>query len=76
MEKRGLTLQTMSKKNYSKKENLDPRKWITQETVKGFADFVLDKNSDKETDNSFDHKEMCEYTRATSLKYCKPLSLY
>lgn len=70
MEKKALTLQAMIKKHYPKKENLDPRKWITQETVKGFADFVLDKNSDKETDNSFDNKEMCEYTRTISLKYC------
>lgn len=75
MEKRALTLQRTIKKHCPKKENLDPRKWMTQENMKGFADFVLDKNSDKETDDSFDSKEMCEYIRTTSLKYCERLRL-
>ncbi|KAK2837365.1 hypothetical protein Q5P01_014577 [Channa striata] len=48
----------MVKKRCPKKENMDPRKWMRQETVKGFADFILDRNSEKETDNSFDNKEM------------------
>jgi len=65
MEKRALALRVMIKKHYPKKENLDPRTWITEDTVKGFADFITNKHSDKETDNSFDNKEMCEYTRTT-----------
>lgn len=75
MQKGALALKTMIKKHCPKKENLDPRKWMSQGTVKGFADFVLDKNSDKDVDNSFDNKEMCEYSRTTSLKYCEALSL-
>ncbi|XP_076016012.1 uncharacterized protein ankdd1b [Genypterus blacodes] len=39
------------------KENLDPRKWIKPEMMKGFNDF-LNKNSDKEADLSFDNTEM------------------
>ncbi|XP_026198084.1 ankyrin repeat and death domain-containing protein 1B [Anabas testudineus] len=58
MQKGALALKTMIKKHCPKKENLDPRKWMSQGTVKGFADFVLDKNSDKDVDNSFDNKEM------------------
>ncbi|XP_071338846.1 ankyrin repeat and death domain-containing protein 1A isoform X2 [Trachinotus anak] len=58
MEKRASALRVMIKKHYPKKENLDPRTWITEDTVKGFADFITNKHSDKETDNSFDNKEM------------------
>ncbi|XP_073323352.1 uncharacterized protein ankdd1b [Pagrus major] len=57
MERRALALRAMVKKHCPKKENLDPRKWMRQETVRGFADFVLNKNSE-DTDNSFDNKEM------------------
>lgn len=59
MERRALALKAMVKKRIPKKENLDPRKWVRQETMRGFADFVLNKDSD-DTDNSFDNKEMCE----------------
>lgn len=55
----------MIKKHRPKTENLDPRKWMKQETMRGFADFILNKDSDKETDNSFDNKEMCEYAYTT-----------
>ncbi|XP_029017328.1 ankyrin repeat and death domain-containing protein 1A [Betta splendens] len=58
MEKKASTLKAAIKKHRPKKENLDPRKWMRQETVKGFADFLLDRNSDKDTDDSFDNKEM------------------
>ena len=61
MERRALALKAMVKKRFPKKENLDPRKWVRQETVRGFADFVLNKDSE-DTDNSFDNKEMCEYS--------------
>lgn len=44
------------------KKNLDSRGWVRQEIVKGFADFVLNKNSEKEADQSFDNEEMCKYT--------------
>ncbi|XP_023269221.1 ankyrin repeat and death domain-containing protein 1B-like isoform X2 [Seriola lalandi dorsalis] len=58
MERRALALREMIKKHCPTKENLDPRKWVTEETVRGFADFITNKHSDKETDNSFDNKEM------------------
>lgn len=57
MEKRALALREMIKK-----ENRDPRRWIKQGHVRGFADFMQSQQSDKE-DNSFDDKEMCEYGR-------------
>ncbi|XP_028271008.1 ankyrin repeat and death domain-containing protein 1B isoform X2 [Parambassis ranga] len=57
MDRRVLALRTTMKKNLTK-ENLDPRKWMRQEVVEGFADFIPNKDSDKETDNSFDDKEM------------------
>ncbi|XP_038560445.1 ankyrin repeat and death domain-containing protein 1B-like [Micropterus salmoides] len=47
----------MIKKHCPKKDNLDPRKWMRQETVRGFTDFILNKDLD-DTDNSFDNKEM------------------
>lgn len=47
-------------KELIRRENLDPRKWMRQEKVREFADFMLNKEKD---DNSFDHKEMCEYRR-------------
>lgn len=49
----------MVKKHCPKKEDLDPRKWMTRDKVKGFAD-LLHHNSDKDTDKSFDNNEMCE----------------
>ncbi|XP_032372062.1 ankyrin repeat and death domain-containing protein 1B isoform X2 [Etheostoma spectabile] len=58
MERRALALRTVIKKHRPKTENLDPRKWMRQETVRGFADFIMNKDSNKETDNSFDNKEM------------------
>ncbi|XP_040012311.1 ankyrin repeat and death domain-containing protein 1B [Xiphias gladius] len=58
MERRALALRAMIKKHSPKKENLDPRKWMREEAVRGFADFILNKHLDLETDNSFDNKEM------------------
>lgn len=43
-----------------KKENLDPRTWVRPEIVKGFTDFIRNKQTDKDTDRSFNNKEMCE----------------
>lgn len=63
MEKKAMALKRMIEKHSPKKENLDPRKWIRPETVRGFSDFALNKHSNKETDNSFDDVEMCEYPR-------------
>lgn len=63
MERRALALRAMVEKRCPKKEDLDPRKWMRQEAVRGFADFILNKHSDKDTDKSFDNKEMCEYSR-------------
>ncbi|XP_055017977.1 ankyrin repeat and death domain-containing protein 1B isoform X2 [Boleophthalmus pectinirostris] len=40
------------------KKTLDSQKWVGQDSVKAFTDFVLNKNSDKEPDQSFDNKEM------------------
>lgn len=58
MEKKALALKRIIEKHSPKKENLDPRKWIRPETVRGFSDFALNKHSNKETDNSFDDVEM------------------
>ncbi|XP_033946255.1 ankyrin repeat and death domain-containing protein 1B [Pseudochaenichthys georgianus] len=58
MERRALTLKAKIQKHHLKTENLDPRKWMTQETVDAFSDFILNKHSDRETDNSFDNQEM------------------
>ncbi|CAG5922549.1 unnamed protein product, partial [Menidia menidia] len=58
MERRALALKTMIKKRSPKTDNLDPRKWVRPETMRGFADFMLHKHSDKVKDNSFDNKEM------------------
>lgn len=58
MERRVVAWRTMIKE---KKENLDPQKWMQKETVRGFADFILNKYSEQEADSSYDNKEMCEY---------------
>lgn len=63
-----LALRAKIKKHCPKKETLDPRHWMRQETLRGFADFVMNKNSEEETDNTFDNKEMCEYTRIKGKK--------
>ncbi|XP_030274330.1 ankyrin repeat and death domain-containing protein 1B isoform X1 [Sparus aurata] len=70
MERRALALKAMVKKRIPKKENLDPRKWVRQETMRGFADFVLNKDSD-DTDNSFDNKEMLLDTEKQFLEAAK-----
>ncbi|GAA6222169.1 ankyrin repeat and death domain-containing protein 1B-like isoform X1 [Lates japonicus] len=58
MERRAVALRAMIKKHRPKKENLDPRTWMREETLRGFADFIRNKHSDKDTDTSFDTKEM------------------
>lgn len=63
MEKKALALKEMMKTHVPKRKNLDPRKWMTQVPVKAFADLALNKQPEDKMDNSFDNKEMCEYTR-------------
>ncbi|XP_076588052.1 uncharacterized protein ankdd1b [Chaetodon auriga] len=58
MERKAVAMRAMLKKHCPTKEDLDPRKWMRQETVRGFADFIMNKHSDKDTDNSFDNNEM------------------
>lgn len=58
MERRTTALREMVRKHCPKKENLDPRKWMRQESVRGFTDVILNKRSDQETDDGFDNKEM------------------
>ncbi|XP_026178406.1 ankyrin repeat and death domain-containing protein 1B [Mastacembelus armatus] len=55
MKRRALAFRDMIKKH---QENMDPRKLMRPEAVGGFADFMLNKQSEKEPDNSFDNKEM------------------
>lgn len=67
MERRSLALRAMIKKHRPKTENLDPRKWMREETVRGFTDFILNKHSDTDTDKSFDSNDMREYACKTNL---------
>lgn len=61
MEKKALALRKMVKKHCPKKEDLDPRKWVSLETRMGFADFIFNQHTNRDVDNSFDNKQMCEY---------------
>ncbi|XP_036954062.1 ankyrin repeat and death domain-containing protein 1B isoform X2 [Acanthopagrus latus] len=70
MERRALALKEMVEKRCPKKETLDPRKWVRQETMKGFVDFVLNRDSD-DTDSSFDSKEMLLYTEKQFMEAAK-----
>lgn len=54
-----MAVRAMMKKHCPKKEDMDPRKWMTRDKVKGFTD-LLHHHSDKDTDKSFDNNEMCE----------------
>lgn len=63
MSRRAVALKAMVRKHRPKREDLDPRKWMKGETVRGFADFILHQHSDRDTDDSFDNREMCEYVR-------------
>ncbi|XP_068166805.1 ankyrin repeat and death domain-containing protein 1A [Antennarius striatus] len=58
MERRALALKAMVRERIPKKEDLNPRKWMNREAVREFTDLVLNKNSDVDTDKSFDNKEM------------------
>ncbi|XP_019956603.1 ankyrin repeat and death domain-containing protein 1B [Paralichthys olivaceus] len=58
MERRALALRAVIKKYSPTKEKLDPRKWMREENVRAFSDFIRNKNSDIDTDRSFDNKEM------------------
>ncbi|XP_071755903.2 ankyrin repeat and death domain-containing protein 1A [Centroberyx gerrardi] len=71
MESGAVTLRERMKKHAPKKENLDPRTWVRPETVRGFTDFILHKHSDKETDNSFDNKEMLLETEKQYIEAAK-----
>ncbi|KAM8761185.1 ankyrin repeat and death domain-containing protein 1A [Acanthopagrus schlegelii] len=70
MERRALASKAMVKKRGPKKETLDPRKWVRKETMRGFADFVLNRDSD-DKDNSFDSKEMLLYTEKQFMEAAK-----
>ncbi|KAJ8380387.1 hypothetical protein SKAU_G00011650 [Synaphobranchus kaupii] len=41
-----------------KKDNLNPKTWLTAENLKGFRDFILQRETDTETDTSFDNVQM------------------
>ncbi|XP_075871211.1 ankyrin repeat and death domain-containing protein 1A isoform X2 [Nelusetta ayraudi] len=58
MERPSLGLREMVRRHRPKREDLDPRKWMKRENVKGFTDFITNQHSDRDTDNSFDNKEM------------------
>ncbi|XP_056275775.1 ankyrin repeat and death domain-containing protein 1B [Pseudoliparis swirei] len=58
MEKRAMDLKAMMKKHRPKTEDLDPRKWIKEETIMGFADFISNRQSDRVEDTSFDDSVM------------------
>ncbi|XP_074494302.1 uncharacterized protein ankdd1b [Sebastes fasciatus] len=57
MPRKAMALRAMIKKHRPKTEDLDPRKWMRQEKMRGFADLILNKRS-AETDDSFDNEEM------------------
>ncbi|XP_060893989.1 ankyrin repeat and death domain-containing protein 1B [Labrus mixtus] len=57
MEGRASALRSMIQKHRPKKEDLDPRSWMTQGT-KGFSELMQNKNMENDTDDSFDTKEM------------------
>ncbi|XP_062240628.1 ankyrin repeat and death domain-containing protein 1B [Platichthys flesus] len=58
MEGKASALRAVIKKHCPTKENLDPRTWMREEDVRAFSDFILNKNTDKDMDRSFDNKEM------------------
>ena len=72
MERKALALRAVIKKHCPTKENLDPRKWMREDNVRAFSDFIQNKNLDKDTDKSFDNKEMCEYKRARNILSLTP----
>ncbi|CAN9513308.1 unnamed protein product [Ophioblennius macclurei] len=57
MQKRTLALREKVKSHSPPMENLDPRKWIKQETVDWFAEFLFNRTMSTEVDKSFDNKE-------------------
>lgn len=61
MEKKALALRAMVKKHRPKKDDLDPRKWLSPETRMGFADFMFNQHTNRDVDNGFDNNQMCEY---------------
>lgn len=63
MEQKALALRSMVKKHLPTTEDINPRNWMKHENVREFADFILNKNMDIDTDDSFDNKEMGEYAR-------------
>lgn len=66
MEERVLALKNrIIKHPLLKRENLNPKAWINSEHVKGFTDFVLQKEPEADTD--FDHVEMCKYIHTLTL---------
>lgn len=60
MEGASLGLREMIRNHRPRREDLDPRKWVNRERLKGFTGRITSQPSDKDTDDSFDNKEMCE----------------
>lgn len=58
MERSTLGFREMMRRHRPKREDLNPRKWMKHENMKGFTDFITNQHSDTDTDNSFDNKEM------------------
>lgn len=63
MERSTLGFRDMMRRHRPKREDLNPRKWMKHENVKGFTDFIMNQHSDRDMDNSFDNKEMCKYIK-------------
>ncbi|TNN74278.1 hypothetical protein EYF80_015521 [Liparis tanakae] len=68
MEKKAKELKAMMKKHRPKAEDLDPRKWIKEETLAGFADFISNRHSDREVDTSFDNSVMSKKNDVVAMK--------
>ncbi|XP_054630516.1 ankyrin repeat and death domain-containing protein 1B isoform X2 [Dunckerocampus dactyliophorus] len=71
MQRKVLALKQKIKEHGPKKEDLDPRKWMKQEQVKAFADFVLNKHTEPEADTSFDNREMLLQTEKQFIEAAK-----
>ncbi|XP_027134293.1 ankyrin repeat and death domain-containing protein 1A [Larimichthys crocea] len=71
MEQKALALRSMVKKHLPTTEDINPRNWMKHENVREFADFILNKNMDIDTDDSFDNKEMVLQTEKQFIEAAK-----
>ncbi|XP_053277690.1 ankyrin repeat and death domain-containing protein 1B isoform X1 [Pleuronectes platessa] len=71
MEGKASALRAVIKKHCPTKENLDPRTWMREEDLRAFSDFILNKNTDKDIDRSFDNKEMLLDSERAFMKAAK-----